>query len=57
LRARQRLHDAAGNRHVIVLDRHGIVEAEAVIAAAAHAHRIFLDRAQARVRDWLPIWS
>ena len=46
----QRRRDAAGDGDVIVLDQHRVIEAEAVIAAAAGAHRIFLQRAQARRR-------
>ena len=38
--------DAAGDRDVIVLDQHRVVEAEAVIEAAAAAHGVFLQRAQ-----------
>ena len=38
---------AAGDRDVVVLDQHGVVEAEAVVEAAAAAHRVFLQRAQA----------
>ena len=41
------LGDAAGERHVVVLDQHGVVEAVAVVAAAAHAHGVLLERAQA----------
>ena len=44
-----RRDDAARHRDVIVLDQHRVVEAEAVIDAAAGAHRIFFDRAQAGV--------
>ena len=40
--------DAAGDRDVVVLDQDGVVEAEAVIEAAAAAHRVFLQRAQPR---------
>ena len=43
----RRLH-AAGDRDVVVLDQHRVVEAEAVIEAAAAAHRVFLERAQPR---------
>ncbi len=42
----QRLGYAAGDGDVIVLDQHGIVEAEPVIAATANADRIFFDGAQ-----------
>ena len=44
----QRLGDAAGDGDMIVLDQHGVVEAEPMIAAAADADRVFLDRAQTR---------
>ena len=44
----QRLGYAARDGDMIVLDQHGIVEAEPMIAAAADADRIFFDRAQAR---------
>ncbi len=47
-RAFQRGADAAGDRDMIVLDQHRVVEAEAVIEAAAAAHRIFLQGAQPR---------
>ena len=40
--------DAAGDRDVVVLDQHRVVEAEAVVEAAAAAHGVFLERAQAR---------
>ena len=39
--------DAARDRDVVVLDQDRVVEAEAVIEAAAAAHRVFLQRAQA----------
>jgi len=42
--------DAAGQRNVVVLDQHGIIQPEAMIAAAAGAHRVFLQRAQPRRR-------
>ena len=35
---------------VVVLDQHRVVEAEPMVAAAADAHRVFLERAQARRR-------
>src|SRR3984957_20463515 len=44
------LRDRTRDRDVVVLDQNRIVEAEAVIGAAASAHRIFLDRAQERRR-------
>ena len=47
-RALQHRCDAAGDRDVVVLDQDRIVEPEAVIEAAAAAHGIFLERAQAR---------
>ena len=40
--------DAAGDRDVVVLDQDRVVEAEAVVEAAAAAHGVFLQRAQAR---------
>ena len=49
-RALDRGADAARDGDVIVLDQHGVVEAEAVIAAAAGADRIFLERAKSRRR-------
>ena len=42
--------NAAGDGDVVVLDQDGVVEAEAVIGAAAGAHGVFLDRPQARRR-------
>ncbi len=39
--------EAASGGDVVVLDQHRIVEAEAVIDAAAGADRVFLERAQA----------
>ncbi len=45
--ALQHRRDAAGDRDVVVLDQDRIVEAEAMIEAAAAAHRIFFQRAQA----------
>ena len=44
--AGDRRRDAARGRDVVVLDQHGIVEAEAVVAAPARAHRVFLRRAE-----------
>ncbi len=40
--------DAAGGDEVVVLDQHGVVEAEAVVEAAAAAYGVFLEQAQAR---------
>ena len=40
--ARDRFVNRAGEREVIVFDQHGVVEAEAMIAAAAAAHGVFL---------------
>jgi hypothetical protein len=40
--------DAARDRDVVVLDQDGVVEAEAMVEAAAAAHGIFLDRPQSR---------
>ena len=40
--------DAARDRDVVVLDQDRVVEAEAVIEAAAAAHGVFLERAQPR---------
>ena len=45
--ARKRRHDAAGDRDVVVLDQDGVIEPEAVVDAAAAAHRVFFQRAQA----------
>ena len=44
----QRGRDAAGDGDVVVLDEHRVVEAEAVIGAAAASHRVFLEGAQQR---------
>ena len=38
---------AAGRGDMVVLDQHGVIEAEAVVDAAARAHRVFLQGAQA----------
>ena len=38
--------DVAGQRDVVVLDQNGVIEAKAVIAAAAGADRVFFQRAQ-----------
>ena len=46
LGARQHRADAARDRDVVVLDQHRVVEAEAVIEAAAAADGVFLQRAQ-----------
>ena len=40
--------DAAGDRDVVVFDQHRVVEAEAVIVAAAAAYGVFLHRPQPR---------
>src|SRR3954469_21336258 len=48
LRALQGFGDAAGDGDMVVLDQHGIVETEAVIAAAADADRVFFDGPQSR---------
>ena len=40
--------DAARDCNVIVFDQHRVVETEAVVEAAAAAHGVFLERAQAR---------
>ena len=42
--------DAAGEGDVVVLDQDRVVEAEAVVGAAADAHRVLLEGAQARRR-------
>ncbi len=47
LRALEHGRDAARDRDVVVLDQDRVVEAEAMIEAAAAAHRVFLQRAQA----------
>ena len=47
LGTRDRGADIAGERDVVVLDQHGIVEAETVIAAAAGPHGVFLQGPQA----------
>ena len=47
-RAFQHRPDAAGDRDVVVLDQDRVIEPKAVIETAAAAHRIFLQRAQAR---------
>ena len=38
---------AAGNRHVVVLDQDGVVQAGAVVGAAAAGHGVLVQRAQA----------
>ena len=48
--AADRLGDGAGDGDVVVLDEGRVVEAEAMVGAAARAHRVFLDRAQERRR-------
>ncbi len=47
-RGEDRRPDAAGHGDVVVLDQHAIVEAEAVVHAAAHADGVFLHGAQSR---------
>ena len=42
--------DAAGEPDVVVLDQDAVVEAGAMVAAAAGAHRVLLERAQRRRR-------
>ena len=42
--------DAAGRGDVVFLDQHGVVQADAVVGAAAHAHRVLLRQAQAGQR-------
>ncbi len=37
---------AAGDGDVVVLDQHGVIEAEAVVGAAADPHGVLLQRAQ-----------
>jgi len=44
----ERAGDAARDGDVVVLDEDRVVEAEAVIGAAAAAHRVFLEGAQQR---------
>jgi hypothetical protein len=39
-----RLPQAAGQRHVVLLDQHGVVQAEAVVVATAGRDRRFLQR-------------
>ena len=46
--ALQHRRNTAGDRDVIVLDQDRVIEPEAMVEAAAAAHRIFLQRAQAR---------
>src|SRR5262249_37980703 len=48
LRALERRADSSGDGDVVVLDQHGIVEAEAMVETAAAAHRVLLQGAQAR---------
>ena len=43
----KRLADAAADRDMVVLDEHGVIEAEAVVHGAAAAHRVFFKSAQA----------
>jgi hypothetical protein len=42
-----RLRDLPRDGNMIVLDKDGVVEAEAVIGPAARAHRLFLDKLKA----------
>ena len=44
----ERRPDPAGDRHVVVLDQHRVVEAEAVVGAPAQAHRLLFEDAQPR---------
>ena len=46
--ALDRKRHPAGDRNVVVLDEDGVVEAEAVVGAAAATDRIFVESAQAR---------
>ena len=39
--------DAAGERDVVVLDQHRVIEAEAMVGAAAEPHRLLFEHAQA----------
>ena len=50
LHAPHRLRDAAGQTHVVVLDQDPVVEAAAMVRAAAGAHGVLLQRAQRRRR-------
>src|SRR5262249_11742881 len=50
LRALEHRADAAGDGDVVVLDQHGVVEAEAVVETAAAAYGVLLEGAQARRR-------
>ena len=43
----ERRLDAARHREMVVLDQHRVVEAEAVIGAAAKTHRLLFQGAQA----------
>ena len=43
----KRRADPAGQRDVVVLDQHRVVEAEAVVGAAAQPHRLLFEDAQA----------
>ena len=49
-RARDRLGDRAGDAQVVVLDQDAVVEAEAMVRAAAAADGVLLELAQARRR-------
>jgi len=42
------LADRSGERHVIVFDENARAEVEAVVAAAAHAHGVFFQKAKPR---------
>ena len=46
--ARERRGHAAGGDHVVVLDQRGVRQRHPVVGAAAAAHRVLLQRAQAR---------
>ena len=47
---RHRVHHTAGEADVVVLDQNAVVQAEAMVAAAAGAHGVLLQRAQQRCR-------
>ena len=46
-RTRQHLGHATGRRDVVFLDQHRVIQANAVVGAAAGAHRVFLRQPQA----------
>ena len=46
--AGQGVADIAGDGDMVILDEHGVVQAETVVTAAAGAYSIFLHRPQAR---------